>query len=190
MTNLCGECTFYDIKGSTRWGNEHYCEKEGKFYPPTRSACRNFIKRENKDGYQRAGADCYITTIVCTIMGYQDNCELLQTLRNFREKYLKLDKSFWPILQEYDQVGPIISKKILDDNDSKIAAMEILRNFLIPCVKQIKENNFEQAIEIYKKMVLLLKLKYGLLGISINLEASTPIEDLGKGRTRIQNQFI
>ena len=68
--------------------------------------------------------------------------------------------------------------------------MEILRNFLIPCVNQIKENNFEQAIEIYKKMVLLLKLKYGLLGIPINLEASTPIEDLGKGRTRIQNQFI
>lgn len=182
MANLCGECALYDSKGTVKWGNEHYCEKEGKYYPPTKQACSSFIKNNQKEGYQRAG--CYITTIVCNILGYADDCELLNILRDFRENYLKQNSEYLPLLIEYDQIGPIISNAISNDPDAIIAAIETTRNFLIPCVQAIKSQKFAKAIEIYKSMVLLLKIKYNLLGVAIDYTTPEPIETLGKARIR------
>ena len=182
MANYCAECALYDSKGAPKWGNEHYCSKKGKYLAPTTSACSSFIKNNEKEGYQRAG--CYITTIVCNILGYPDDCELLVVLRDFRENYLKQHEEYLPLLVEYDQIGPIISDNIMSDPDAKIAAIENTRNFLIPCVQAIKEGNLAKAIEIYKGMVLLLKLKYSLLRTPVDYTVEEPLETLGKGRKR------
>lgn len=182
MANYCSECALYDIKGTPKWGDEHYCNKKGKYLKPTTPACSSFVKNNVKEGYQRAG--CYITTIVCNILGYSDDCELLVVLRDFRENYLKQHEEYIPLLIEYDQIGPIISNNIMNDPDAKIAAIENTRNFLIPCVQAIKTGNLAEAIAIYKSMVLLLKLKYGLLRTPVDYTLEEPLETLGKGRIR------
>ena len=182
MANFCSECALYDSNGTPKWGDEHYCSKKGKYLKPTTSACSSFVKNNAKEGYQRAG--CYITTIVCNILGYPDDCNLLVTLRDFRENYLKQNSECLPLLIEYDQIGPIISDNIVNDPDAKITAIENTRNFLIPCVEAIKAGNLDKAIEIYKSLVLLLKLKYVLLRTPIDYTISEPLETLGKGRIR------
>lgn len=182
MANFCSECALYDSNGTPKWGDEHYCSKKGKYLKPTTSACSSFVKNNAKEGYQRAG--CYITTIVCNILGYPDDCNLLVTLRDFRENYLKQNSEYLPLLIEYDQIGPIISDSIVNDPDAKITAIENTRNFLIPCVEAIKAGNLDKAIEIYKSLVLLLKLKYALLRTPIDYTISKPLETLGKGRIR------
>ena len=182
MANFCSECALYDSNGTPKWGDEHYCSKKGKYLKPTTSACSSFVKNNAKEGYQRAG--CYITTIVCNILGYPDDCNLLVTLRDFRENYLKQNSECLPLLIEYDQIGPIISDSIVNDPDAKITAIENTRNFLIPCVEAIKAGNLDKAIEIYKSLVLLLKLKYALLRTPIDYTISEPLESLGKGRIR------
>lgn len=182
MANFCSECALYDSNGTPKWGDEHYCSKKGKYLKPTTSACSSFVKNNAKEGYQRAG--CYITTIVCNILGYPDDCNLLVTLRDFRENYLKQNSEYLPLLIEYDQIGPIISDNIVNDPDAKITAIENTRNFLIPCVQAIKNGNYTEAIEIYKSMVLLLKLKYGLLRTPVDYTVEEPMEALGKGRIR------
>ncbi len=182
MANFCSECALYDSNGTPKWGDEHYCSKKGKYLKPTTSACSSFVKNNAKEGYQRAG--CYITTIVCNILGYPDDCNLLVTLRDFRENYLKQNSECLPLLIEYDQIGPIISDNIVNDPDAKITAIENTRNFLIPCVEAIKAGNLDKAIEIYKSLVLLLKLKYALLRTPIDYTISEPLEILGKGRIR------
>ena len=182
MANFCSECALYDSNGTPKWGDEHYCSKKGKYLKPTTSACSSFVKNNAKEGYQRAG--CYITTIVCNILGYPDDCNLLVTLKDFRENYLKQNSEYLPLLIEYDQIGPIISDSIVNDPDAKITAIENTRNFLIPCVEAIKAGNLDKAIEIYKSLVLLLKLKYALLRTPIDYTISEPLETLGKGRIR------
>ena len=182
MANFCSECALYDSNGTPKWGDEHYCSKKGKYLKPTTYACSSFVKNNAKEGYQRAG--CYITTIVCNILGYPDDCNLLVTLRDFRENYLKQNSEYLPLLIEYDQIGPIISDNIVNDPDAKITAIENTRNFLIPCVEAIKAGNLDKAIEIYKSLVLLLKLKYALLRTPIDYTISKPLETLGKGRIR------
>ena len=182
MANFCGECALYDIKGTPKWGNEHYCNKKGKYYPPTRSACSDFIKNNVKEGYQKAG--CYITTIVCNVLGYADDCFILTTLREFRENYLKQNPEYLPLLIEYDQIGPKISENILNEQDVYITALEIARNFLVPCVSAILDKLYDKAIDIYKNMVMYLKLKYQLIRTTVDYKVDTPIENLGKGRLR------
>lgn len=184
MANYCGECAFYDINGPVKWGNEQYCNKKGKYYPQNRPACENFVKSNRKEGYQRAG--CYITTIIRNILGYSDNCDLLETLREFRENFLKQHQEYIGLLLEYDQIGPVISQHLEDDIDSPIEATQVLNSFLLPTFQSIKMHDYKSAVQIYQQMVLFLKLKYYMIKDSIvDYNQRYSIETLGKGRLRL-----
>ena len=186
MVNFCGECALYDINGPTKWGNEKYCKKKGKYYPQDRVACEHFLKRiQEKNGFHQTG--CYITTIVCNILGYPDNCDLLETLREFREKFLKQHQEYIGLLMEYDQIGPIISQHLENDIDSVIEANQVLNNFLLPTYQLIKLHDYEKAVNTYQQMALFLKLKYYLLRDSIVDHTQIYSSDtLGKGRIRLK----
>ena len=57
--------------------------------------------------------------IVVNVLGYEDNCELLETLRSFRDNYLKLNKEYIPMLMQYDNIGPIISNNLENQTSQK-----------------------------------------------------------------------
>jgi hypothetical protein len=173
---ICGDCLLMDLK-DRKYDNEYYCWDKGRYYPTNRSACYDFV------GTPAHSSSCYITTIVCDILGYSDDCQMLKTLRDFRENILKPDENMHPLLQEYDQIGPIISNNLATDQDRKLAALELL-SFLNPCCEAIMNKEYNKAIEIYKSMVLFLKLKYNLLREKVDYSIKAPIEELGKGRTR------
>lgn len=185
MANLCGDCEYLNMN-DCRWGDRFYCSKIGKYISPNNSACSNLVLRNKKDnGYQRSG--CFITTVVCNILGYDDDCEVLYLLRNFRDNFLKPNPTYHYILQEYDQVGPIISEAILHEDNPVLIAKELLQEYIIPCTLEIKNGNYASAFWTYTLMVMLLKNRYNLNNIPINIMYDTPIEDLGKGRIRTIN---
>lgn len=167
-----------------------YCKEKCKYVKKDGEICRDVLI--SSSNYSRLGSyspsGCYITTIACEILGYDDNCELLNTLRDFRENYLKknLDK-YLPILQQYDFIGPMISNGIRSMENNKRFALMIMSYYLLPCAQEIKNNNYEKAIEIYKDMVLLLTSTFG---ISLTIGENIPynFEDLGKGRVRINKK--
>lgn len=185
MTNNCNDCVYCE-KNEGFWGDSHECLKKSVRVNPGDPACRDFIYKSKGNEYERSG--CYITTIICDILGYSDNCEVLNILRDFRERALKSNMEDLAILQEYDQVGPIISERIKQDEKSISLAMELLQGFIIPCTISIKQGNKDEAVSIYKNMVNMLKVKYCLVGIDIDLNMDTPIEILGKGRIRTQQK--
>ena len=81
----------------------------------------------------------------------------------------------------------MISDSIRAMENSKMFAMMIMSYYLLPCAKEIKNNNYEKAIEIYKDMVLLLTSTFS---ISLTIGENIPynFEDLGKGRVRINKK--
>ena len=184
-TTFCCDCQKLnrDCFNSDFWGNNltFKCEESGKYVSLASVTCGN-------EKLKGTSSTCYIPTIACEILGYDDNCELLNTLREFRENYLKknLDK-YLPILQQYDFIGPMISDSIRAMENSKMFAMMIMSYYLLPCAKEIKNNNYEKAIEIYKDMVLLLTSTFS---ISLTIGENIPynFEDLGKGRVRINKK--
>lgn len=186
MEEYCGYCAWLDEKNKERYSSldRYYCDKRGGYHELTEKGCYSFMKDPEKGkkegGYQPSG--CYITTIVCEILGYDDDCELLTILRNFRDTYLKNNIEYLPILLEYDAIGPIISDNIAKRRDAYRLCLNILSNFLIPCAKDIQNGQYATAIEIYKNMVLKLKEDFTIEGISIN--ENYDINTVGKGRFR------
>lgn len=194
MSKTCADCLHLNL-GDTKWG-EYYCTSCNKYRKAT-DHCSDFLDREEAlkkaskssgDGYQRAG--CYITTIICEILGYPDDCEVLQVLRGFRENVLKMNPTYLPILYEYDQVGPVIAEALRMDAQNKRLAMELLQAFLIPCTLAIKAGRYDEAIAIYTNMVNVLKSRFGLVDTVVDYSIEIPFEDLGKARCRRSNQTI
>ena len=181
MANYCAECLLLDLNDN-KWGNEYYCTKKRKYVDPKSVACNYFIPRKQETGYKRSG--CYITTIICTILNQPDDCDLLTTLRHFRDNYLKEKKEYLNLLLEYDYVGPIISKLLLQEPNMIQMAQDLTNIFLLPCYYLIKTNNFDDAIAVYKNMVTALKIRYNLFDIHFNKTTNIPLEELGKGRIR------
>ena len=86
----CGTCEhFFECRGNwdkpydTNDSDKGYCDWYKTTYYPDDS-CKHYFKR----GDYRS--DCYITTIVCEILGYDDDCFVLNSLRNLRDNYIQV----------------------------------------------------------------------------------------------------
>lgn len=185
MDYVCGQCIKLDWSNKERYTckDKYWC-KEGRGYKePTDRACSyDFVLDESK---KPKDSDCFITTVVCNILGYNDDCEVLTVLRDFRENFLKKDDEYIPLLLEYDQIGPKISYLIAKEKDNFRQAAGLLKFFLQPCVKKIKERKYEEAIDIYRTMVMHLKDSYGLEEEEIEIPEIIDIKNLGKARKRV-----
>lgn len=190
MAEICGECLYLDFNNKERYSSKdkYYCNEMHRYVEPTDRACRYYSydkshnNDRNKGGYQQSG--CSFSVIIRDILGFADNCELLNVLRNFRENILKKDEQYLPILLEYDQVSPLICEQLQQDENIYNYCLEFFKKFLVHFAYAFKDNNIPDAIEIYKNMFYELKEKYGFSNIKIDLNASYDLETLGKGRIR------
>ncbi len=185
---ICGHCLWLDEKNKSRWADEYYCNKKyrGGYHCKTDRGCRDFELDKSKVSENNPG--CYITTMVCDVLGYGDNCELLTTLRNFRENYLKTKPEYLPLLLEYDQVGPIISENIRNFSNKIDLSIHAVQKYLYPCLIAINNEHYEDAVNIYQEMVYFLKELFNIPNYTIEVPENINLETLGKGRVRTYNK--
>lgn len=183
MKEYCGDCAKFDLNQKEYWGERYYCTEKCKYKYKNDESCHNYIKRP-EEGYKPAG--CYITTIVCLKLGYKDDCEFLTNLRFLRENYLKKFPKGINLLREYDVIGPVISKQIMQS--PTIDSLILMNKYIIPTSNYIMSKNYEKATQLYKTMVDELKEKYSyeLSTTEIDYTILTPLNDVGKGRLRIK----
>lgn len=96
MSNLeyqyqCGGCVYYDFQGDYKKG---YCSWYRSYYYPGDNCSHQ--KPVN------ATSGCYITTIVCDVLGLDDDCSLLNNLRSleiiFYKRMLSLLLFLWSMI--------------------------------------------------------------------------------------------
>lgn len=163
----CGSCeNFYECRGY--WDNPYdindtekgYCSVYKTTYYPDDSCNNNYKKRGSY-----SGGPCYITTIVCNILGHDDDCFALDSLRNLRDSFMQPNEEYKQDLYEYDTIGPEIAKIIYDDyqetKDPSIANSLYL-NYILPAAIEAKQDKPNNAITIYKRMTNLLKETYNI----------------------------
>ena len=178
----CNDCLKMDLSDRNRYdNNEAYCNVYHRYININDRACcyEHFIYDENRRNNTSSG--CYITTTMCNVLGFDDNCDYLNKLRNFRENYIKQDINLYPILFEYDIIGPSISKSIYNDPKKKKVCLCLFKNYIIPIVNLIDTSEYNDAICKYQEMTNNLKILYGL-----NMEVKEynyNIKTLGKART-------
>lgn len=96
---------------------------------------------------------CYITTAVCTSMGYADDCEELTLLRQFRDGYMMSAKNGRKMVDEYYECAPGIVGAINTRADSDKIYRRLYDMYINPCVTMIKEGKLEECLEHYKLMI-------------------------------------
>jgi hypothetical protein len=102
---------------------------------------------------------CFITTACVQTLGLPDDCYELTTLRKFRDTYMSSLSGGPSTIAEYYKIAPAIVESINQREDYK-QIYESLFEVIRTCVESIENNRPEDAFEVYKEMVLLLKEEY------------------------------
>ena len=109
-------CTYYRWNGGSFTG-DYWCDKNDKRVDSDTYSkyCRGYYYSDCPV-YKRSDSSggCFITTIVCNVLGKSDDDKVLNNLRYFRDNVLKKDECYRYILIDYDNIGPVIACEILD----------------------------------------------------------------------------
>ena len=193
LESYCASCTYMGEDADTD-GN-YYCSRKGKRMPANTPRCydhceaygRSNYARENmyENSQQHQSSGCYLTTIMCNILGYPDDNYYLQTLRSFRDNVLKQNVKYYPLLRTYDVIGPTIALELSKDKNKETIAKALFNHYITRAVTAIEENKTQEATNIYVAMTKVLASKYNINTqiITINPE-EIDITTLGHGKIR------
>lgn len=144
-----------NVKGYCSWYKSY-------FYPG--DSCSHQNPREQS-------SSCYITTIVCDVLGLEDDCGVLNILRDFRDNVMQKDNKYLPLLLEYDVIGPKIASSIKEEyektNDKEMWIL-FYNFYLLPTANFVNEKKTEEAITRYTEMVVALKEYFGLQEMNLD----------------------
>lgn len=156
-------CEFYKFDGGF-FGGDYYCIKQEKAVSTDtyNKYCRDYNYRECSIFKHTESSGCFLTTIVCQILGKKDNDEILANFRIFRDNILQPNQKYHDILKEYDVIGPMLVDCISNDNDKEKLATCLYNNVMGKINTQIKQKQYDEAVESYYIMTLSLINYYGL----------------------------
>ena len=156
-------CTFYKWESGFISGN-YYCIKQEKTVDSNTyyKYCRDYSYSDCPIyKHQESSGGCFITTVVCDILGKKDNDKTLEILRNFSNNILKEDTHYYDFLKLYDNMGPKIADAILHDSDNLKLSTFLFNEVIKPISRQIEDKNYSRAINNYELMMLSLINYYG-----------------------------
>ena len=98
---------------------------------------------------------CFITTACVRSKGLPDDCDELETMREFRNKFVLRLENGKELHEEYKRIAPIIIDSINHQNESKLI-YDAIYNEIVKMVNLIKNGKNLLALEKYKDMVVQL----------------------------------
>lgn len=182
--SICGECARFDwANKQTSSVDRRRCVERGIYIEPTASSCRYFIKKEKG---QESG--CFITTVVVDILGYQDDCWILNTLRDFRNNVMQKSNRYSELLMIYDAIGPKIAGALKEKPNRKEISILVSQYYLIPICKSINNEDYTSAVNSYVGMVRFLQNQLLVLDSVENYlyDENVAEEEKGHGKARVK----
>lgn len=159
------QCDFLDYIGGILSGG-YYCKKDNRYVDRStlNTYCDNSLKYRQCPIYIKGNSSggCYLTTAVCDILGYDDDCPTLEALRAFRDNYMKKNEKYIPLLEDYDTVGPIISERLINDENRIKIAKTMFNIFIKESIEAINDKEYQAAIDTYENMTIYLMDYFGL----------------------------
>lgn len=195
MAEYCIDCNKLDIKD--KYCGKIRCNYRCEYIKPETSNdynCYGYCysyrrstssKKETLSYCNNYSSGCYITTIICNILGMKDNNYYLETLRNFRNNYMINNKYYLSLLAEYDIIGPIISNKINEYNNKEQLSYTIFNKYITKCTTLIENKNYKQATTIYTIMTEELKNFFNLNNLHITQNIINSLNQSKSGHGKI-----
>ena len=149
----CSECTYLDLSTGDLYGKfwcdtrlERHSACDLECYRFCRAYSRSSSEAESAYNYSREhsrGGGCYLTTMLCSILGMPDNNYYLETMRDLRNNIMQKDEKYKPLLVEYDIVGPKIAEALNNDPLKNTIALNYFNAYIIPIIDLLREKKYE-----------------------------------------------
>lgn len=98
------------------------------------------------------GGGCFITTAICEAENKPDNCDELETLRNWRDNVLAKMDGGKSLIDHYYHIAPFIVDQINIRDDAKEIWSLLRTVYLYPAIKAINEGRHCDALYLYTLM--------------------------------------
>jgi len=105
---------------------------------------------------------CFLTTAVCDYMDLPDDNQYLNTLRQFRDEYVKVN--YPELVEEYYRIAPAIVNYIKARPDADAVFKQMLNLYILPACDRIWAGDSAGAMETYINLVAFAKREGGLGG--------------------------
>lgn len=176
----CRECACMDLQDRAKYdNNKAWCSARRTYYNPNEHACSTYFTYDESRSTSQGG--CYLTTIICNLLNMEDSKGPLQLFRNFRDEYMLNHPETYPMLIEYDLVGPKIVKALLNDPLQISIAKSLYENYITPITQDILLQNYDVAITKYTHMTQTLRNMYQI-DATITKKLNVNVKTLGKAR--------
>lgn len=133
--------------------------KKDLSYGRTQSVTSPYRGYDNSNGSSPSGVSgsfCFITTVVCEYFGKSDDCAELNTLRNYRDTWLKNQPDGQTLIEEYYNNAPIIVSKMKTSEQFEWYCHYLWNDYIQPCLRFIEKGELEhcknQYIEMFRYM--------------------------------------
>ncbi len=101
-------------------------------------------------------SNCIITTACTEALGFDDKCEELRILRNFRDKYLTKTHNGRRAVEIYYRIAPELLAILEGDPERDKLLRKIFRNYIRTSVSLIKKGKNKEAARIYVNLLAYL----------------------------------
>lgn len=108
-----------------------------------------------------SSSDCYLTSACTEARGLPDDCMELNTLRAFRDNYVRSQPDGEADIGHYYEVAPRIVQMI-DSLGCQARPVwdDIYQELVQPCIDLINQQRLAEAYQLYKQYALNLEKKY------------------------------
>lgn len=150
-------CSYYTFRQG-----DYYCTKKSDYVNEDvyYKYCRNWDYSDCPVYKGDTSGGCYLTSACMYSKGLPDDCYELETLRNFRDTWLKNSEEGQEIIKEYYEVAPKIVSAINETKESKKVYDMLYEKMVQPCVKLIEQKKYKETVHLYRSMTMQLKEEY------------------------------
>lgn len=162
FTITCGERDFYQKRGFDLPLRCKGCREERKQErddaDDTEYSTSNSIFSSYSSPSHSSGSFCFITTAVCEYLGKNDDCVELNTLRRYRDDWLRLQPGGKALIEQYYMIAPSLVSRLKASAHYEAYCQHLWEDYIQPCLSLIADKQFVACREKYSSMVQYLQL--------------------------------
>ena len=156
-------CPYYKFESGGWFGGDYYCVKQEKAVDSDTyyKYCRNYDYDDCPIyKHQSSSSGCFLTSACTAARGLPDDCRELQTLRAYRDTWLKQTEEGAALVARYYEIAPAIVTAI-DAQPSRLEVYDdIYQTMVLPCVELSGQGKYQEALELYQSKTLELGKKF------------------------------
>lgn len=120
----------------------------------------DYSPKETGSSSSSSDGRCFLTTATCEVMGFADDCEVLQSFRQYRDTILRHEDGGEELIREYYRVAPEIIRAIDARPHREEVYHAMWSRYIEPGYELLQQQRWGEAKALYMELVTRLYAIY------------------------------